>query len=298
MIQSMTGYGRAEAALPGGKLLVEIRSLNGKNADIGIKTALMPKDKELEVRQRLASRLQRGTIDLFMTFEANAASSARPVNGEVLKAYLGQVTDAAREAGLAIYPTSDANAASIILNAVLRFPDVVSSKSADVIDEDNWPLVSDAIDNAIEAVLAYRLQEGEVLHRDVSAGINGILSIYDEVESMEGERIEGVKARLSSALETLGQKPDPQRFEQELIYYLDKLDINEERVRLRQNCRYFLDTLENDPAPGKKLGFIIQEIGREINTTGSKANHAGIQRAVVRMKDALEKVREQSMNIL
>jgi uncharacterized protein (TIGR00255 family) len=155
-----------------------------------------------------------------------------------------------------------------------------------------------AIDQAIAAVNDYRSREGVALYRDVTARVATIGALYDEVEALEGERIETVKARLLKNLDDLQQKPDPARFEQELIFYLEKYDINEEKVRLRQHCRYFMETIDGEPYPGKKLGFIIQEMGREINTTGSKANHAGIQKLVVRMKDELEKIREQSMNIL
>ncbi|MBQ2102741.1 MAG: DUF1732 domain-containing protein, partial [Bacteroidales bacterium] len=158
--------------------------------------------------------------------------------------------------------------------------------------------VEAAIDAAIAAVNEYRSREGVALHRDVTSRVATIGALYDEVEALEGERIETVKGKLLKALDELQAKPDPSRFEQELIFYLEKYDINEEKVRLRQHCKYFMDTIDGEPAPGKKLGFIIQEMGREINTTGSKANHAGIQRLVVRMKDELEKIREQSMNIL
>jgi len=175
---------------------------------------------------------------------------------------------------------------------------VVDTKKADAIGEEDWPAVEAAIDEALDHLQAFRSQEGVALYKDVTGRVNLILSLYDEVEKLEGERIEGVKARLLKNLEELAQKPDPARFEQELIFYLEKYDINEEKVRLRQHCRYFMETIDGEPYPGKKLGFIIQEMGREINTTGSKANHAGIQRLVVRMKDELEKIREQSMNIL
>ena len=185
-----------------------------------------------------------------------------------------------------------------LVRSILRFPDVLDVKKADIITEENWPLVDAAFDAALAAVEAFRSQEGAVLYKDVTSRVAKILSIYDEVEGFEPERIETVKARLLKSLEELQQKPDPNRFEQELIFYLEKYDINEEKVRLRQHCRYFMETIDGEPYPGKKLGFIIQEMGREINTTGSKANHAGIQQCVVRMKDELEKIREQSMNIL
>ena len=296
MIQSMTGYGKAEAQLQSGKLTVEIRTLNSKSADINIKTPLLPKDKDIPVRKKLADRLQRGTIDFFMTFEANGADPARPLNTDVVRAYYTQILSLRRELPGFTAPGDEDN--SELLASILRLPDVTDSKKADVISEEEWPAVEAAIDEALDHLEAFRRQEGAVLYQDVTGRVQTILDLYDEVETLEGERIETVKARLLKNLEELAQKPDPARFEQELIFYLEKYDINEEKVRLRQHCRYFMETIDGEPYPGKKLGFIIQEMGREINTTGSKANHAGIQRLVVRMKDELEKIREQSMNIL
>lgn len=297
MIQSMTGYGKAEALLAGGKLTVEIRTLNGKSADISIKSQLLPKEKEIGVRQKIAQALQRGTIDVYLTWEPNAAEGARTINGDLVLSYLRQVRDICRQGGTAGVCSGELPD-SQVLASVLRFPDVLDVRKSEIIDETAWPLVGQALDEALAAVNAFRSREGEVLYKDVTDRVRGILSIYDEVEAFEGERVETVRARLLKNLEELEQKPDPARFEQELVYYLEKYDISEEKVRLRQHCRYFMDTIDGEPAPGKKLGFIIQEMGREINTTGSKANHAGIQKCVVRMKDELEKIREQSMNIL
>lgn len=294
----MTGYGRAEAALKDGKVVIEIRTLNGKNADVNIKTNLLPKDKELEVRQLMAASLHRGTLDLFMGYEPNAGADAKCINAALVRDYCRQVVEI--EAGLkrdgllgGAPMVGDG-----ILSAILRMPDVMDAGKQEVIDEAAWLSVEEAIRAAIAAVNDYRSKEGAALYRDVTARVRRILELEDTVEAFEGERIDAVKARLSKALEELGQKPDQGRFEQELVFYLEKLDINEEKVRLRQHCKYFLDTIDAEEFPGKKLGFIIQEMGREINTTGSKANHAGIQKAVVLMKDELEKIREQSMNIL
>ena len=296
MIQSMTGYGKAEATLKNGKLTVEIRTLNAKSADINIKTSILPKDKDIPVRKKLADRLQRGTIDFFLTYEAAAGESVRPINADALKAYYNQVLALRRELPGFTAPGDEAN--SELLASLLRLPDVVDAKKSDAIADDDWPAVEAAIDEALDHLQAFRIQEGAALYRDVTGRVQTILDLYDQVEALEGERIETVKARLLKNLEELAQKPDPARFEQELIFYLEKYDINEEKVRLRQHCRYFMETIDGEPYPGKKLGFIIQEMGREINTTGSKANHAGIQKLVVRMKDELEKIREQSMNIL
>ena len=296
MIQSMTGYGKAEATLKNGKLTVEIRTLNSKSADINIKSSLLPKDKDIPVRKKLAERLQRGTIDLFLTFEAAGADTTRPLNTEAVKAYYMQILSLRRELPGFTAPGDEDN--SELLASILRLPDVTDAKKADAIGEEDWPAVEAAIDEALDHLQAFRAQEGVALYKDVTGRVNTILGLYDEVEKLEGERIETVKARILKNLEDLKQQPDPARFEQELIFYLEKYDINEEKVRLRQHGRYFMETIDGEPYPGKKLGFIIQEMGREINTTGSKANHAGIQRLVVRMKDELEKIREQSMNIL
>ena len=288
MIQSMTGYGKAEALLSSGTLTLEIRTLNGKSADINIKTSLLPKDKELEVRKLLADKLVRGTIDLYVTFEPAAGNGAHSINEAAFREYMAS-TVAALGA-----PADPATLAA----AILRLPDVVDARKADVIGPDEWPLVADALDRALAQLMDYRATEGVALYKDVTTRVKGILSLYDGVEALEGERIQTVREKLTKAIEELAAKPNPERFEQEMIFYLEKYDINEEKVRLRQHCKYFMETIDSEPYPGKKLGFILQEMGREINTTGSKANHAGIQQLVVRMKDELEKVREQSMNIL
>ena len=299
MIKSMTGYGKAEAILEAGKLTLEIRTLNGKNSDASIKTQLLPKDKELLVRQKLASALNRGTIDLFVTWEP-ASGGAKKINQDLVKEYFTQMKDIRNT--LTSYRAANfgdqARMDNEMIVAISRFPDVVDTSRQDVVTEENWPLVEKALDEAIAAVNDYRDREGAALYRDVTSRVRNILSLEDQVEALEGERVEAVRARLLKNLSELEQKVDPSRFEQEMIFYLEKLDINEEKVRLRQHCKYFLDTIDSEPCPGRKLGFIIQEMGREINTTGSKANHSGIQKLVVLMKDELEKVREQSLNIL
>ena len=284
----MTGYGKAVAQLEGGNLTVEIRSLNAKSADVSLKTSLVPKDKDIAVRRMVADALVRGTIDVFLTWEPTVAVTAGKINTDVVKDYCRQLEP--------VTGTSEPDPA--ILASILRFPDVLDSVKKDFINEENWPLVEAAFSECLKKVDEYRVREGEALKKDVTSRVNLILGLYDEIESMEGERIAAVRAKILKAAEELGVKMGGERFEQEMILYLEKLDINEEKVRLRQHCKYFLDTIENEPYPGKKLGFIIQEMGREINTTGSKASHAGIQKCVVRMKDELEKIREQSMNIL
>lgn len=291
MIKSMTGYGKAEACLESGKITIEIRTLNGKTADVNIKSSLLPKDKELLVRQKLADRLHRGTIDFFVTYEANAVSSAKHINADLAESYFRQISELGDRLGL----KADS---ALYLNSIIRFPDVIDNTRQDVITAENWAAVEAAIDEAISNTCDYRSREGVALYKDVTGRVQNILNLENEVESFEGERIAAVRAKLEKAISDLQLKPDQSRFEEEMIYYLEKFDINEEKVRLRQHCKYFMDTIDTDEYPGKKLGFIIQEMGREINTTGSKANHAGIQKVVVRMKDELEKIREQSMNIL
>lgn len=300
MIKSMTGYGKAEANLASGKLTVEIRTLNSKSADISIKSSLLPKDKDLAIRQKIADRLVRGTIDVYISFEASAAESAKLVDAAVVKDYYGQICKLRGELpGFFMGSSSDSDRMNNeILAAILRFPDVVTVKKEDIIDEENWPEVDAAFDRALDAVDDYRSKEGEALYKDVCSRVQNILELENEVEAHEQERVDTVKEKIVKAAEELGVKLDKERFEQEMIFYLEKFDINEEKVRLLQHCTYFMDTINGEPYPGKKLGFIIQEMGREINTTGSKANNASIQKAVVRMKDELEKIREQSMNIL
>ena len=294
MIKSMTGYGKAEANLEGGKLTIEIRTLNGKNSDANIKSPLLPKDKELIVRRRITESLTRGTIDLFMGWEPKSGEAAKTLNRELFDEYFRQVEEACSDKE----GYSRDGSFGAILSSVLRFPDVIDTRKADIITEENWPLVAKAVEEALDAVNDYRAKEGEALYRDVTSRVATIMELEDQVEALEQERIDAVREKLMKNLGELRQKVDPSRFEQELVFYLEKLDINEEKVRLRQHCRYFLDTIDSEPFPGRKLGFIIQEMGREINTTGSKANHSGIQKLVVRMKDELEKIREQSLNIL
>ena len=297
MIQSMTGYGKAETILEAGKLTIEIKSLNGKNADISIKTALLPKDKELAVRQLIAQRLQRGNIDFFITFEANAAESAKEINADLVMSYYRQIMAINTRIGQE-YPFTDNADAAHLLGSIIRFPDVIEQKKQDVINDGNWEQVLSCINEALDRICDYRAAEGKSLYGDITAKVRNIQEFIPQIEAFETERVSAVRERLMSRLAELSAAADQNRLEQEMIYYIEKLDINEEKVRLRQHCKYFMETIDNDPYPGKKLGFIAQEMGREINTTGSKANHSEIQKIVVRMKDELEKIKEQSLNIL
>ena len=291
----MTGYGKAEVILETGKITVEVRSLNGKTADIGLKTPMLPKDKEMAVRQKIAASLTRGNIDFFMTFEPNAADSAKKINMDLAMEYYGQISELGGKLGAYNLWTQNPND---LLALILRMPEVMDAKKQDVITDENWPMVEACIDEALENINAFRSQEGEVLYKDVTSNVGKILDYSRQVEAFEKERVEAIREKILSRFAELKAEPDQSRLEQEMIFYIEKLDINEEKVRLRQHCKYFLDTIENEECPGKKLGFIAQEMGREINTTGSKANHTEIQKIVVKMKDELEKIKEQSLNIL
>ena len=299
----MTGYGKAEAILETGKITVEVRSLNGKTADISIKTSILPKDKEMVVRHKIADALTRGNIDFFVTFEPNTADSAKKINMDLAMEYyqqifeLGKKIQAKNESRIGAENLWTQNP-NDLLAMIIRMPEVMDAKKQDVITEENWPVVEACIDEALRNINAFREQEGEILCKDVTEKVNSILNYSAQVEQYENERTEAIKEKILSRFAELKAEPDQSRLEQEMIFYIEKLDINEEKVRLRQHCRYFLDTLENEPNPGKKLGFIAQEMGREINTTGSKANHTEIQKIVVKMKDELEKIKEQSLNIL
>ena len=288
----MTGYGKAECVISGSKYIVEIRSLNGKNADINLKTSLIPRDKEMTVRQFLAAELNRGSIDLFISLDSkDQSASAHKVNQDVLAEYYGQVKEAVQHADPGYVPDSE------LFISLLHMPDVVGSGKPEI-DDDQWETLWGAIREAVAALKDFRSKEGVSLRADVLAKVESIESFITQIAQFEPERTAAVRARLENRMKELQVNADQNRLEQEIIFYIEKLDINEEKVRLAQHCRYFRETIDGEEFPGKKLGFIAQEMGREINTLGSKANHAGIQKCVVRMKDELEKIKEQSMNIL
>ena len=295
MIRSMTGYGKAEAILETGKITVEVRSLNGKTADISLKTSMLPKDKEMAVRQKIAAALTRGNIDFFITYEPNAADSAKKINMDLAMEYYQQISDLGEKLGAHNLWSQNPND---LLAMILRMPEVMDARKQDVITDENWPVVETCIDEALANINAFRTQEGDVLYKDITEKVANILEYSAQVEAFEKERVEAIREKILSRFAELKAEPDQSRLEQEMIFYIEKLDINEEKVRLRQHCKYFLDTIANEECPGKKLGFIAQEMGREINTTGSKANHTEIQKIVVKMKDELEKIKEQSLNVL
>ncbi|MBQ0006866.1 MAG: YicC family protein [Alistipes sp.] len=291
MVLSMTGYGKSEAFFDNRKYTVEIRSLNGKTCDISLKTSVIPREKEFEVRKYIAEKLVRGNIDLFITSEIDSGCECRKINEAVLKSYSNQVKSIFSSQAL----SPDVNA--YMAASLLRMPDVLDV-GKDEVSPECWDVIYEAIRQAVDALIAFRMKEGAVLREDVGHRAELISSWVDEIEKYEKERIDAVRERILARMAELKLEPDLNRLEQEIIFYIEKLDINEEKVRLRQHCRYFAQTMESEAYPGKKLGFIAQEMGREINTTGSKANHAEIQKWVVRMKDELEKIKEQSLNIL
>jgi len=291
MVLSMTGYGKSEAIFENRKFIVEIRSLNGKTCDLTLKTSVIPRDRELAVRKYISDRLVRGNIDLFITAEDVGEAAPHEINRDVLADYYRQVCGFCSESSIGPVSGSD------ILPTLLKMPDVVGTRKDEMSDE-CWEVVYGAIRDAVDALIAFRVREGAVLREDVGHRAELISSWVSEIEKYEQERVAAARERIQSRIAELKADPDANRLEQEIIFYIEKLDINEEKVRLRQHCRYFAETMESEPYPGKKLGFIAQEMGREINTTGSKANHVEIQKWVVRMKDELEKIKEQSMNIL
>lgn len=286
MIQSMTGYGKAVAEFSDKKITVEIRSLNSKSLDLNTRLPFLYKEKELEIRKLLSEKLQRGKVDFSINTESNAVNKAQQINPEIIKAYIGEFKQIVPEA-------SDAE----LLTIVMRLPDVMAFTCKEI-EDDEWNQAVEMILKAVENLTQFRLDEGKVLEQEFIQRNNSILSLLEQVEPFEKERIETLKERFTKNLGELTNEYDQNRFEQELIYYLEKLDITEEKVRLKNHCDYFLQTLNGEEFNGKKLGFITQEIGREINTLGSKSNHSGMQKIVVQMKDELEKMKEQVLNIL
>jgi uncharacterized protein (TIGR00255 family) len=232
---------------------------------------------------------------MFMTFEPNAAENAKQINMDLAMQYYQQISELGGKIGAVNLWMHNPND---LLATILRMPEVMDAKKQEVINDENWPAVEACIDEALANINAFRAQEGEVLYRDVTGNVAKILEYSAQVEAFEQERVDAIREKILNRFAELKAEPDQSRLEQEMIFYIEKLDINEEKVRLRQHCRYFLETIDSEPNPGKKLGFIAQEMGREINTTGSKANHTEIQKLVVKMKDELEKIKEQSLNIL
>jgi len=288
MIQSMTGYGKAVLQLPTKKVTIEIKSLNSKNLDLNVRIPSYYKEKELAVRKKLASALVRGKIDFSIYVEMTSDETSTKVNKSVVKQYVAQLRST-----LSIDSVEDVE----LLKMAIRMPDALATEREEL-DENEWTLINKNIDIAITEIVQYRIDEAASLEVDFRERIANINTYLDEVKALDSDRVENVKTRLKKAIDDLKVDTDENRFEQELIYYLEKLDINEEKVRLANHLDYFLQTLASEDSNGKKLGFIVQEMGREINTTGSKANYAPMQKAVIQMKNELEQIKEQILNVL
>ncbi len=291
MIKSMTGFGKAECELKDRKVIIEIKSLNSKNLDIYAKIPGMYREKELEIRNIISKKLQRGKVEFVLYYEITDDNRATTINSGVVKNYIDQLKSVADDLNL---ETSEQ-----LLQIAIRLPDTLNTER-DKIDENDWEIISQTIINALDKLDEFRIQEGKYLKKDVEQRIKIIDDKKNEITPFEIARTEKIKEKLKVSLNKNvdEQDYDKNRFEQELIYYLEKLDITEEKVRLTNHCNYFLEMLDESESNGKKLGFISQEIGREINTIGSKANDSDIQKRVVLMKDELEKIKEQMLNIL
>jgi uncharacterized protein (TIGR00255 family) len=288
MIQSMTGYGKSVLQLPTKKVTIEIKSLNSKNLDLNVRIPSYYKEKELAVRKKLARSLVRGKVDFSIFIEMTADETSTTINHGVVKQYIQQLRN--------VLQTGSSDDVTLLKMAI-TMPDALKTEREEL-DENEWNLINHNIDEAIKEIVQYRIDEAASLEIDFRERITNIKKYLEEVYSFDGDRIENVKVRLQKAIDDLKVETDQNRFEQELIYYLEKLDINEEKVRLANHLDYFLQTLEMPDSNGKKLGFIVQEMGREINTTGSKANFAPMQKAVIQMKNELEQIKEQILNVL
>ena len=286
MIHSMTGFGKACLQLPTKKITIEVKSLNSKNLDLNVRLPLSYREKELTLRNQIALELERGKVDFSLFCEITAEETSSKINAPIVLAYIEQMK--------AIIPNADATE---LMKMAVRMPDALKVERNDF-DEVEWKEIEVVIKEAIQNMKAFRVSEGKSLEDDFRARIGNIFSYMEQVSFLDKERIVSVKERLRANLTELQLTIDENRFEQEVIYYLEKLDITEEKVRLAKHLDYFLETLSGNEANGRKLGFIAQEMGREINTMGSKSNHAEMQQIVVRMKDELEKIKEQVLNVL
>ena len=294
MIKSMTGYGKAAAEFSDRRFSIEIKSLNSKQLDLQLKLPGMFREKESEVRTLLSQKLERGKVDIFIGSETSGETPGISINHELAKKYHTELRSLQLELKEECHEG--------LLPIILKFPDVIQS-AREELSEDDWLKVKAGIENALALVDEFRIGEGNILGEDVQQRIQLILGYLTEVEPFEKQRMIDLRDKMLRDFSAYksdfnGSAPDQNRFEQEMIYYLERLDITEEKIRLKKHCDYFLDTMNEGVAQGKKLGFITQEIGREINTLGSKANQADIQKLVVQMKDELEKIKEQLMNIL
>ena len=291
MIRSMTGFGKTEFEVGTKKITLEIKSLNSKQLDINTRVPSMYREKDLEIRRLISEMLTRGKVDFAIYLDNLGTESTSRVNSAIIKDYYRQLAEVHQELGLEINES--------IMQSIMRLPETVKMVY-DELDETEWLTVRENLIKTLENLNTFRDQEGLALKVDIDANIANILDLLNQVEPFENQRMENVKTKIKESLDALqlNGSLDKNRFEQELIYYMEKLDINEEKVRLANHCSYFTETMNEDEPSGRKLGFIAQEIGREINTLGSKANESNLQRIVVQMKDNLEKIKEQVLNVL
>ena len=291
MIRSMTGFGKTEFEVGTKKITLEIKSLNSKQLDINTRVPSMYREKDLEIRRLISETLTRGKVDFAIYLDNLGTESTSRINAAIIKDYYAQLKAVHEELGLTINES--------IMQSIMRLPETVKMVY-DELDETEWLVVRENLIKTLENLNTFRDQEGLALKADIDTNIANILDLLNQVEPFETQRMENVKAKIKESLDALqlNGSLDKNRFEQELIYYMEKLDINEEKVRLANHCSYFTETMNEDEPSGRKLGFIAQEIGREINTLGSKANESNLQRIVVQMKDNLEKIKEQVLNVL
>lgn len=286
MIQSMTGFGKASLQLPTKKITVEIKSLNSKGLDLNTRMPSVFREMELGLRNQISQRLERGKVDFSLFVEVTGEETSSKINVPIVKGYINQMK--------AVIPNADETE---LMKMAVRMPDALKTER-DEIDENEWKQIQTVIDEALESIAHFRKDEGLSLEKEFQLRIANINHLMNEAVAYDAERVETVKTRLRTALDELKVNVDENRFEQELIFYLEKYDITEEKVRLANHLNYFLETLNGTEANGRKLGFITQEMGREINTMGSKSNHSEMQKLVVMMKDELEKIKEQVLNVL
>jgi len=288
----MTGYGRAVVEFEGKKINVEVKSLNSKALDLQTRIAPLYREKEMEIRQMIAAALERGKVDFCIWVEKDAADEALPINGKLINSYYKQIQTISQETGIPV-PED-------IFCSLLRMPDVMSKVEVEKLTDEEWNEVKRGVELALRALIEYRIQEGKALQKKFEEKIDNIAALMNEIEPYEKSRVEKIRARITEGLKSIPEvEYDKNRLEQELIYYIEKLDISEEKQRLANHLKYFRETMEEESrGQGKKLGFIAQEMGREINTTGSKSNQAEMQNIVVKMKDELEQIKEQVLNAL
>ena len=291
MIQSRTGYGKAVVAYKDKKINVEVKSLNSKQLDLQTRIAPLYREKEMEIRQLVATAVIRGKVDFSLWIERDAAVDATPINVALVENYYLQMKDIAKRTGI---PMSNDP-----FGTLLRLPDVLTRTEQEVLSEEEWSVARKAVEEAIDALVSFRQQEGAALEKKFTEKIDNIQQLLAEIEPYEKGRVEKIRQRITDGLMQIpGVEYDKNRLEQELIYYIEKLDISEEKQRLTNHLKYFRETMAEPAGQGKKLGFIAQEMGREINTTGSKSNQAEMQNIVVQMKDELEQIKEQVLNAL